>query len=88
MKFSLRDLFWLTAVVALVVGLWVERVKTAALADRVNELEQSYLRLKPGGYALVPIGLPAEPKVKRFVDIEVTENLPKSRALAPTPSRP
>jgi hypothetical protein len=88
MRFSIRDLLWFTAVVALAVGLWVERVKTAALAERIYELEQSYLGLKPGGYELVPIGLPADPTVKRFVDIEVTQSTPDSSAPAPNPPKP
>ena len=36
MKFSLRDLFWLVALVAIGCGWWVEHAKAISLAGRVE----------------------------------------------------
>lgn len=43
MKLTLRDLFWLTVVVAICCGWWVERSK---LINRIQKLEAPELNLK------------------------------------------
>jgi hypothetical protein len=39
MKFSLRDLFWLIALVAMGCGWWVDRADRQRVASRLNSLE-------------------------------------------------
>jgi hypothetical protein len=84
MKFSIRDLLWLTVVVALAVGLWIERRKTAVLTERVSELEQGYMGLKPGSYEIVPLNQTEDSTVKRFMNVEVTH---ESQTSAPNPPK-
>jgi hypothetical protein len=38
MKFSVRDLFLVTVIVALAVGWWLDHRKNAALDERLNEM--------------------------------------------------
>jgi hypothetical protein len=42
MKFTIRDLFWLTFVVALVVAWWLDR---SSLASRNERLREQLMRL-------------------------------------------
>jgi hypothetical protein len=42
LRFKIRDLFWLTLVVAMGLGWWLTYWKTAGLRDRVSELEDVY----------------------------------------------
>lgn len=37
MRFSIRDLLWLTVVVALVLGWWLEHLRSASLERECNE---------------------------------------------------
>jgi hypothetical protein len=88
MTFSIRDLFWFTVVVALAVGLWIERRKLAMSVERVNKLESDFMELKPGGYELVPTGVSADPTMRRFIDVERTVGPSNSSAPAPNPLKP
>jgi len=36
LRFSIRDLLWLTLVVALIVGWWLDRKKLSSMAERVD----------------------------------------------------
>jgi hypothetical protein len=38
-RFTIRDVLWLTVVVALAVGWWIDRTRQAASADRLAVLE-------------------------------------------------
>ena len=82
MKFSIRDLLWLTVVVALGVGLWVERLRMDDARKRLEQFEEFHRELKPGEYEIVPIHKPADPTTKRFLSVERKE-LPNSSSPAP-----
>jgi len=47
MKFSIRDLFLVTVIVALVVGWFVDHLSQA---NRIKELESEQVRSGPGGF--------------------------------------
>ena len=55
MKFSIRDLFLVTAIVALAVGWWLDRSR---LANEVNRLTPAELQLSPDGTIKPPPGFP------------------------------
>ena len=85
MKFSIRDLFLVTMIVALALGWWVDHRNTnARLADILWELDYQKLvhRNKEEGWKEVLASLRA-----RGISL-TTRGVPSSQAPAPNPPKP
>jgi hypothetical protein len=88
MKFSIRDLFWLTAVVALAVGWWADHwlraVKVEPLIKAQKEAEARYTGLREtlesGGYKVL--------LEQNGEELKIAVLPPTSQAPAPNPPKP
>ena len=81
MTFSIRDLFWITVVVALALGWWVDRSRLAAEA---RDLWSLFIK---GGKPIDPFADPS-PRAKELIHkYAVNPPLPTSPAPAPNPPK-
>ena len=80
MKFSIRDLFLVTVIVAILLAWWVDHRSQAAWRSEakasLDRMEARFLKL---GYGII--------KGKRGIPSVVDKKLPASQALAPNPPK-
>jgi hypothetical protein len=93
MKFSIRDLFLVTVIVAILVAWWVDRSRASQRLgesqDEVKELESDNLRWKTCAFRLRDI-LRADGwsvDIMWSTAIEAKKKLPNSQAPAPNPPK-
>ena len=102
MKFTIRDMFLVTVIVALVLGWWVDRSRLATEAARQRENSEAFHEMLDVSNPSWGVGLPKEVLDRLAPDYEAppkeaiqivfpdgkSTNLPDSSAPVPNPPKP
>ena len=88
MKFTIRDLLWLTVVVALGVALWVERTRAERLTTRANQAAKEAESSLALSEALTRQLQNKNPAASITINVKGRGSTTSTSFAAPTPSVP